>query len=147
MNKASIWGWMALLCCMAVACRQPVEKRVVSRYADNRPRVVQEYITVNDSAVLHKEIHYFPGEKKYMEKNYDETGKPDGVWVSWYENGNKNSEGTYRDGQWQGVYKVWHPNGKLFYSGEYDRGKRVGIWKFYDSTGVLVRTEECTDKE
>ena len=143
MNRRWFGGLCALLCCISVSCRQEVEQRVVSRYADNRPRVVREYITINDSSVLHKEIHYFPGQKKYIEKNFNDSGEPDGVWVSWYENGNKNSEGTYRDGQWHGTYKVWHPNGRLFYSGEYEHGRRVGIWKFYDSTGVLIRTEEC----
>ncbi|MBP5396572.1 MAG: hypothetical protein J6X35_11065 [Bacteroidales bacterium] len=134
----------ALLAC-TISCKQDVEKRVISRYADNRPRVVQEYITVGDSSVLHKETHYFPGEKKYIEKSFNESGVPDGVWVSWYENGNKNSEGTYRNGRWHGVYRVWHPNGRLFYTGEYDRGRRTGIWKYYDSTGVLVRTEDCNN--
>ena len=126
-----------------VSCKQQVDRKVVSRYADNRPRIVQEYVTVGEKSVMHKEIHYFPGEKKYIEKTFDNEGNPDGTWVSWYENGNKNSEGTYRNGQWQGTYRVWHPNGRLFYIGEYDRGKRTGVWKFYDSTGRLLRTEEC----
>jgi len=141
-----------IICCivaaalgsMCLSCRQEVEKRVISRYADNRPRVVREYVTVGDTSILHKEIHFFPGEKKYIEKNFNDSGKPDGVWVSWYENGNKNSEGTYRNGRWHGTYRVWHPNGKLFYTGEYANGRRTGIWKYYDSTGVLVRTEDCT---
>lgn len=133
-----------MLLLLLVSCRQQVERRVVSRYADNRPRMVQEYVTVNEKPVLRKEIQYFPGEKKYIEKNFNNAGKPDGVWVSWFENGNRNSEGTYRDGQWQGTYKVWYPNGKLFYIGEYDQGKRTGVWKFYDSTGRLIRTEDCS---
>lgn len=142
MNRHVLFSAAVLLLCM-VSCKQQVEKQVVSRYADNRPRVVREYVTVGDKQVLHKEIQYFPGEKKYIEKRFNESGNPDGVWMSWYENGNKNSQGTYRDGLWQGEYKVWYPNGKLFYSGSYDKGERVGQWKFYDSTGVLLRIEEC----
>ena len=145
MNRCvGLFALMLFSCILLSSCKKHVEQRVVSRYADNRPRVVQEFVRVNDStSVLHREIHYFPGERKYIEKNFNNSGEPDGVWVRWYENGNKNSEGTYRNGEWQGVYKVWYPNGKLFYTGEYDHGKRVGVWKFYVSTGVLVRTEEC----
>ena len=145
MNKVGYLWVAAAFLSLLVSCKRQFDSQVVESYADGRPKVVREFVLSNqEDTLLTKEIFYFPGEKKYMEKQYDAQGKPEGVWVSWYENGNKNSQGTYENGKWQGLYRVWYPNGKLHYTGEYDKGVRVGVWKFYDSTGTLVRKEDLT---
>lgn len=127
------------------AChRSDVKTEVVERYADNLPKVERIFVkNKSGQEVVSREILYFPGKKKYVEKQFDETGQPEGTWISWYENGNKNSQGTYVDGEWHGVYKVWYPNGRLHYTGQYEHGARVGVWTYYDSTGAKVRVEDC----
>lgn len=127
------------------SCKHRIDTQVVESYADGLPKVTKNVVlSDHGDTLLTKETSYFPGEKKYMEKQFNASGMPEGVWVSWYENGNKNSQGTYVNGQWQGVYRVWYPNGSLHYTGEYDHGKRVGVWKFYDSTGTLIRKEDLS---
>ena len=143
MNRLGIFAVMFFLLSCVTGCKHKVNQQVVESYADGRPKLMQEVVLSDGGdTILKREIFYFPGEKKYIEKQYNAKGEPEGVWVSWYENGNKNSQGTYENGQWQGVYRVWYPNGNLHYTGEYDKGVRVGVWKFYDSTGNLVRKED-----
>ena len=131
-----------LLLCVASCNRVKTTPIVKETYADGKPKILTEYvITPDGSEKLYKETHFFPGEKKYIEGKYDLEELRDGVWTSWHENGNKNSEGKYINGKEDGKYRVWHPNGKLFYKGQYDMGHKVGVWEFYDSLGVKIKEE------
>jgi antitoxin component YwqK of YwqJK toxin-antitoxin module len=38
--------------------------------------------------------------------------KEDGVWTDWYENGQKESEATYKDGELDSKWISWHENGQ-----------------------------------
>ena len=143
MNRNRILSAALCLMLVSVSCKHQFDTQVVETYADGRPKITRETVLSNEGdTILTKEISYFPGEKKYIEKQFNAKGQPEGVWVSWYDNGTKNSQGPYENGQWQGLYRVWYPNGTLHYTGEYDKGVRVGVWKFYDSTGTLIRKED-----
>lgn len=143
MNKRTLFIVSACAFFVLAGCKHKINQQVVESYADGLPKVTEEVVISNEGdTVMTRETYFFPGEKKYMEKQFNSKGQPDGVWVSWYENGNKNSQGTYVNGKWHGVYRVWYPNGNLRYTGEYDNGVRVGVWKFYDSTGTLVNKED-----
>ena len=120
--------------------RVKTTSEVKETYADGKPKKVEEYITDNNGKkVLYKETHYFPEEKKYISGTYDAKLLRNGVWTSWYENGQKNSEQNYVEGKENGEYNVWHPNGKQYIKGEYDMGEEVGIWTFHDSTGTVMK--------
>ncbi len=123
------------------------EKVVMASYADGKPKLEYVYI-LNDKGdkQLYKETQYFPEEKKYIEGTYDQYSRRDGEWTSWYENGRKNSQGTYENGLLQGKYTVWHPNGKVFYSGKYKNGVKIGTWSYYDTLGRLTHTEICDNQ-
>jgi len=116
---------------------------VEESYADGKPKVVKEYVTDEyGRKKAYKETHFFPGEKKYIEIKYDTEGMRDGVCISWYENGNKNSEVKYINGKEDGKYQVWHPNGKIYIKGRYDMGRKIGTWEIYDSLGVKTKDEK-----
>jgi antitoxin component YwqK of YwqJK toxin-antitoxin module len=36
----------------------------------------------------------------------------EGIWTEWYENGQKNIEGNYKEGELEGQVTVWQENGK-----------------------------------
>ncbi len=61
----------------------------------------------------------------------------DGVWYSYFENGNKWSETTYKKGLKEGPTLVNYPNGKLFYKGQYKNDKKTGHWIFYKEDGSV----------
>ena len=124
-----------------VSCNRVKTTPIVKEsYADGKPKILTEYIIDEyGRKKLYKETLFFPGEKKYIEGKYNTEESRDGIWTSWYENGNKNSEVKYINGKEDGKYRVWHPNGKLFIKGKYDMGNKVGVWEIYDSLGVKTK--------
>lgn len=129
-----------LSACILVACNKNKKVVVDATYADGLPKKVSEYIIKEDgSQQLAKETYYFPEKKKYIEGEYNNKTQRQGVWTSWYENGQKNSQGTYENGVLEGIYTVWHPNGQVYYSGKYLHGKQIGKWVFYDSLGTIAK--------
>jgi len=54
--------------------------------------------------------YYSNGEKK-SEYSYKE-GKEDGLFIQWYENGNKKKEGISHHGEWNGTLISWWENGQ-----------------------------------
>ena len=136
--------FLFLLLLTALSCNRVKTTPIVKEsYADGKPKVLTEYITDEyGTKKLYKETHFYPDEKKYVEFKYDTDGLKDGICVSWYENGNKNSEIKYVHGKEDGEYRVWHSNGKLFIKGQSNMGEKVGVWEFYDSLGVKTKEEK-----
>jgi len=64
---------------------------------------------------------YENGQKKSEETLKD--GKPDGLWTEWYENGQKKFEGTYKDGKPDGLVTWWNENGQKERERNYKDGK------------------------
>jgi antitoxin component YwqK of YwqJK toxin-antitoxin module len=124
-----------------ISCnRVKTTAEVKESYADGTPKKVEEYITNdNGEKILYKETHYFSGEKKYISGTYNNSRQRNGVWTSWYENGKKNSEQNYINGQEDGEYNVWHPNGKQYIKGKYKMGQEIGVWSFYDTLGKVMK--------
>ena len=58
------------------------------------------------------------GGEKDFEGSYKD-GKKDGLWTVWYENGQKKEEGTYKDGESDGLVTSWYENGQKKYEGNY----------------------------
>jgi antitoxin component YwqK of YwqJK toxin-antitoxin module len=122
------------------SCNRKTTQEIKETYADGKPKKVVEYITDdNGKKTLYKETHYFPGEKKYISGTYNDAQLRNGIWTSWYENGQKNSEQNYINGKEDGEYNVWHPNGKQYIKGKYIMGKEVGVWTFHDSSGNVLK--------
>lgn len=44
---------------------------------------------------------------------YNKEGKRHGKMQTWFDNGNKNTEGVYLNGKREGVWKIYHYNGEL----------------------------------
>ncbi len=82
---------------------------------------------------------FFDKEQKFIEGTYNKKKERNGKWTSWFENGNKNSQGTYVDGKEHGKYTVWYPNGQIHYIGKYHHGQKSGKWKFYNEEGKLTK--------
>ena len=45
--------------------------------------------------------------------------------TSWYDNGNKSSKRTYKDGEFDGLETYWHINGKKYRETTYTDGKLI----------------------
>lgn len=69
-------------------------------------------------------IHYF---KTLITAYYyrDVPKNYSGVWTTWYDTGQKSSEGKYKDGYQQGRWYVWGNNYEIFSDVFYDNGKPI----------------------
>ena len=60
--------------------------------------------------------------------------KKDGLWTYSYENGQKSSEGTWKDGKRDGLTTFWFENGKKKFEGTWKDGELIST-KCWDSDG------------
>ena len=84
---------------------------------------------------------YYPNGKLQMRGKLNNDGQKNGVWISYFENGQKNSESNFKDGINNGYSMVWFPNGNVRYFGDYLNGKRSGTWTYYNEKGKVVKSE------
>jgi len=68
---------------------------------------------------------YENGEKE-LEGSYKD-GKEHGVWTYWTENGQKRLEGTWKDGEYDGLHTVWYEDGHKSFEGNYKNGEFDGL--------------------
>jgi len=82
------------------------------------------------NAVCTKGIHYFKTKKVAVSWFYtmNDLNFPDGNWIMYYENGQKQSEGTYKNGEKDGKWIDWYENGQIESEGTYKDGERNGKW-------------------
>ena len=54
----------------------------------------------------------------------------------WYENGQKMSEISYKDGEWDGLYTYWYKNGQKESEGTFKDGKEISS-KRWNEDGLV----------
>lgn len=93
----------------------------------------------DDSPVVeeHKET-YDNGNLRIKGKKVN--GKREGLWVSYYQNGNKWSETTFEAGVKSGPTTTYYEDGMMRYTGQYENDLKTGTWKFYTEDGKLDQT-------
>ena len=67
-----------------------------------------------------------------------ETKAFTGIIKSYYENGNLESEGNFKDGKLEGLSKLYYENGILQIEVSYKNGKIDGIMRNYYKNGDLI---------
>jgi antitoxin component YwqK of YwqJK toxin-antitoxin module len=72
-------------------------------------------------------------------------GKLNGLYQSWYEDGQKLMETTYVDGKKHGAYQSWHYNGKKKEEGTFVDGKLNGLYKTWNYGGQKDRESTFVD--
>lgn len=128
---------------LLLSCGKREIRIVEERWPDGREKIVRYYDNSNNH--LYKEERFYQNGNKQMQGTF-RNGKKDGVWYYWYENGQLWSEGNFENGLSHGYRKVYYPNRQLYYEGEFQKGKAVGTWKFYDEQGRLIKQVVFKDK-
>ncbi len=70
------------------------------------------------------------------------NGKRDGFWESYYESGQLNWKGSYKDDCLDGPWEYYYDNGQLSYKGNYIGGKEDGIFEHYKENGKFHKKEK-----
>ena len=80
----------------------------------------------------------FSGQTTGRIKGSFKSGKRDGEWEKYYENGQLSFKGRYKDGNKVGPWVEYSSNGNLESKGIYLNGQRSGKWVFFSSTGRKI---------
>ena len=75
-----------------------------------------------------------------------QNGKPNGLYISWFWNNQKNQKGNFRDGEKTGLWTRWHDNGQKWEKGTYKNGEKDGVWTEWDQNGQVVWHGEDRDR-
>lgn len=83
--------------------------------------VYKEYFN-NDSEKLKSEV-------------FMNNGRKEGIYKSYWENGQIHEEINYIDDRKNGIYKSYRENGKLWSEGNYINDRRIGVYRLYWKNG------------
>ena len=72
-------------------------------------------------------------------------GMPEGLYTSWHENGQKETEGFFKDGESDGLCKAWHASGQKQAEVIWKDGELVSK-KLWNSKGEEVETPEAAEE-
>jgi len=121
-------------------------KKDVSIYDDNFYYILNGVVkthcfneTINE--VCTEGIHYFKTKEAALSWFYNQEDKnfPDGKWIRWHENGQKLSEGSFKDGKGDGKWIGWHNNGQKGYEGTFINGQYGGEWIYWRPNGNIQK--------
>lgn len=82
-------------------------------------------------------IYFYESGDTSTFEHYNDSGKRDGNWYEWHENGQLSWKKFYKGGEQQGEQRSFHPNGELKLVKKYRDGKIHGPYIEYDSTGII----------
>ena len=91
-------------------------------YVSNKTIVVDDY-DMNLDEVCSSRIHFFLTRR--CAELYGLKKIQNGLYQSWYENGQKYMECTYLNGERHGLFQCWHKNGNKWDECMYENGVRV----------------------
>ncbi len=121
-----------ILFTLMFSCKnEKLEEEVSGRYPNGVPMKVEYYKWQGNNKIVVKEVRYYQNGEKEIEGEY-KNNKKDGKWTYWYTNGKKWSEGYFKNGLSNGHFTIWYKSGKRNYEAEYKDGKPHGKWIFYD---------------
>ena len=88
------------------------------------------------------------GQKIFYYKNglymrfefYNNKHNLDSLNIQWFDNGNAEYFGFYKDDKMIGEWKQYYPEKKIFLKGNFNRnGKKEGIWDDFDESGIVTK--------
>lgn len=68
-----------------------------------------------------------------------------GIWMDFYDNGQKQSSGMLKNGKQDGLWVSWHENGKKKTEGNYYKDEKTGSWTLWNSNGFKTTQREYED--
>jgi len=88
----------------------------------------------------------FSGEVTGGEQGSFESGKKEGAWISYWDNGQLEAKGNYENGKLEGAFVRYWDNGQLRSKGNYKDGKKEGAWVGYNEDGTVDKESTGTYK-
>ena len=76
-----------------------------------------------------------------------EDGISHGPYLAWFDDGQKKTEGSFRNGNAHGKWKHWHQTGAVRTEGEYKDGEKSGDWPEFDPEGRPLHERRPWDRK
>lgn len=86
-------------------------------------------------------LKYWDNGNRWIEGEYTD-GRKTGTWTEFYDNGIVTSKGQYASGRKTGPWVVRYPNNQVHQEGNYENGKKAGTWTSYHQDGRQKKVEE-----
>ncbi len=118
------------------------EKTYVEQYADKSTRVKRRVKLMSDDSVINHGAYeeYWRNGEKFSEGEFKD-GVHHGEWSFWHPNGQLNRTVNFVEGRPDGKWQAFREDGTLQAEREYAEGKRAGTWILYHPDGKTVRLE------
>ncbi len=129
-----------LLACSNQASDQPGVQTNIEK-ASNPDSTTFTIVTEQDSTQNGESIIKYKSGKVKMQ-GMMKDGKREGLWKSFYENGNQWSESVFTAGIKNGKTSTWYENGNKRYDGFYTNDMESGKWTYWDEAGKLFTTRD-----
>jgi antitoxin component YwqK of YwqJK toxin-antitoxin module len=69
------------------------------------------------------------------------NGKKNGVFLSFYRNGQLLSSVTFKNDLQDGLTTFYHENGQIEQKGEFFKNNPIKLWSFFDANGKLIKKQ------
>ena len=94
---------------------------------DKKGRTKREGILEDGKMITYMEITWYENGQKEKEETYKD-GKEDGLWTYWFKNGQKKFDFNYKDGERDGLSTYWFETGLKYSERNYKDGRENGLW-------------------
>ena len=102
------------------------------------------YLKDSDTPYTGKTFSLYNNGQKMSEGNF-KNGKPDGLNRGWHINGKQSIESNWNNGTLNGLQVAWHKNGQKMSEGNIKDGKEDGVLMFWHENGQKIREENYKD--
>ncbi len=89
-------------------------------------------------------VTFYANGQRESEGNY-QRGRRNGSFAWWYPNGQQKTVGEYQNDAEQSEWTWWHENGMKQASGKFADGRRVNEWSLWSPEGRLVNRTQADD--
>ena len=123
---------------ISFSCNDKLEKEIISYWPNGEVQKV--FFFEKDGALRKKalEERYYENGNQEMRGEFKD-GVRDGNWIYWFQDGRKWTESMYENDLRIGQSIVWREDGHKNYEGMDSKGKPHGSWTFYDLDGSRVK--------
>jgi len=91
-------------------------------------------------------VTFYPNGQRESEGSYDH-GRRTGTFAWWYANGQQKTVGEYRDDREHSDWAWWHENGMKQASGMFVDGRKVDEWSLWSAEGKLVKRTQAPEEQ
>ncbi len=127
---------MAGMCLSFLSAAQHQQVQIHYDYA--KKHLKEEYYVLKKNTQVRDSLYtsYFQNGQKKSQGNYVKN-KAEGTWQFFYENGNIKMEGLMLNGEKNGVWQYYYENGSVSMEGEAAANLKGGHWKYYYENGHI----------